>query len=67
VELPSAAISLPESLSVPLRCGPPVSRGELPAVVGRLEAGRLSLDLRSVSPEDDQTLVAAILAAASTR
>jgi L-seryl-tRNA(Ser) seleniumtransferase len=64
VELPSAAISLPESLSVPLRCGPPVARGEFPAVVGRLEAGRLLLDLRSVSPEDDETLVAAILAAA---
>jgi L-seryl-tRNA(Ser) seleniumtransferase len=67
VELPSAAISLPESLSAPLRCGPPVARGEFPAVVGRLAAGRLLLDLRSVSPEDDETLVAAILAAASTR
>ncbi|MGH3150623.1 MAG: L-seryl-tRNA(Sec) selenium transferase [Streptosporangiaceae bacterium] len=64
VELPSAAISLPESLSLPLRCGPPVARGEFPAVVGRLEAGRLLLDLRSVSPDDDETLVAATLAAA---
>ena len=64
VELPSAAISLPESLAVPLRAGPGVTRGERPAVVGRLEAGRLLLDLRSVSPEDDETLVAAILAAA---
>jgi L-seryl-tRNA(Ser) seleniumtransferase len=63
VELPSAAVSLPEPLAVPLRSGAPVLRGELPAVVGRLEAGRLLLDLRSVLPEQDETLVAAILAA----
>ena len=62
VELPSAAISLPEALAVPLRC---VTRGEHPAVVGRLEAGRLLLDLRSVLPEQDEPLAAAILAAAS--
>ena len=67
VELPSAAISLPESLAIPLRAGPGVTRGQHPAVVGRLEAGRLLLDLRSVSPEDDQTLVAAVLAAAAIR
>jgi L-seryl-tRNA(Ser) seleniumtransferase len=64
VELPSSAISLPESLAVPLRAGPPAARGEFPAVVGRLEAGRLLLDLRSVSPGDDETLVNAILAVA---
>jgi len=57
VELPGAALSLPEPLAVPLRCG-------VPAVVGRLEAGRLLLDLRSVPPEQDERLVAAILAAA---
>jgi L-seryl-tRNA(Ser) seleniumtransferase len=57
VELPSAAISLPEALAVPLRRGSP-------AVVGRLEAGRLLLDLRSVPPEQDEPLVRAILAAA---
>ena len=56
VELDSAAVSLPESLAMPLR------RGE-PAVVGRLEQGRLLLDLRSVSPDDDARLVTAILAA----
>src|ERR1700733_11189798 len=39
VPLPSAAISLRESLAVPLRYGSAVRRGELPAVVGRLEAG----------------------------
>jgi L-seryl-tRNA(Ser) seleniumtransferase len=64
VELPSAALSLPGSLAGPLRCGAPVARGEHPAVVGRLEAGRLLLDLRSVPPEHDPSLVAAILAAA---
>jgi hypothetical protein len=31
--------------------------------VGRLEAGRLLLDLRCVPPEEDPLLVAAILAA----
>jgi len=54
VELDSAAISLPESLAVPLR------RGD-PAVVGRLEGGRLLLDLRSVPPEDDTALADAVL------
>jgi len=66
VLLPSAAVSLPESLAVPLRCGTQVSRGEFPAVVGRLEGGRLLLDLRSVSPDDDDRLAAAILAAAQS-
>jgi len=54
VELPSAAISLPEELAVPLR------GGALP-VVGRVEASRLLLDLRSVPPEADEPLVRAIL------
>ena len=66
VELDSAALSLPESLAVPLRCGPPVSRGEVHAVIGRLEGGRLLLDLRSVAPDDDERLVHAILTAAKT-
>jgi L-seryl-tRNA(Ser) seleniumtransferase len=57
VELESAAVSLPESLAVPLR------RGE-PAVVGRLEQGRLLLDLRSVPEDHDECLAEAILAAA---
>jgi L-seryl-tRNA(Ser) seleniumtransferase len=64
VPLPSAAVSLPEALAAPLRSGTPASRGEVPAVVGRREAGRLLLDLRSVSPELDDRLVAAVLAAA---
>ena len=67
VELDSAALSLPEPLAGPLRRGAPVSRGEFPAVVGRLEGGRLLLDLRSVSPGDDGHLVGAILAAAGKR
>ena len=48
---------------MPLRSSPRVSRGELPAVVGRLEAGRLLLDLRCVPREEDPLLVAAILGA----
>ena len=64
VELPSAAVSLPEALAGPLRCGPPVARGDFPAVAGRLEAGRLLLDLRSVAPEDDERLVDAVVTAA---
>jgi L-seryl-tRNA(Ser) seleniumtransferase len=58
VELDSFAVSLPEPLALPLRTGDP-------AVVGRLEGGRLLLDLRSVPPEADDILAAAILAATS--
>jgi L-seryl-tRNA(Ser) seleniumtransferase len=55
VSLPSAAVSLPESYASALRVG-------TPAVVGRLEDGRCLLDLRTVAPEDDDALVAAVLA-----
>jgi L-seryl-tRNA(Ser) seleniumtransferase len=65
VRLPSAALSLPESLAVALRSGPAVRRGGLPAVVGRLEGGRLLLDLRAVAPADDERLAEAVLAAAA--
>ncbi|HLH84773.1 MAG TPA: L-seryl-tRNA(Sec) selenium transferase [Trebonia sp.] len=64
VTLPGAAVALPEALAAPLRWGEPVRRGEVPAVVGRVERGRLLLDLRSVDPDDDERLVAAVLAAA---
>ncbi len=64
VGLPSAAVSLPVGLAAPLRTGPAVRRGSLPAVVGRVEDGRLLLDLRAVAPADDELLVAAVLAAA---
>jgi L-seryl-tRNA(Ser) seleniumtransferase len=65
VPLPSAAVSLPESLAAPLRLVARTSHGEFPAVVGRLEGGRLLLDLRSVSPDDDRRLVGAVLTAAA--
>jgi L-seryl-tRNA(Ser) seleniumtransferase len=64
VTLPSAAVALPEDLAVPLRAGTPVRRGDVPAVAGRVERGRLLLDLRSVAPDDDDRLIAAVLAAA---
>ncbi|MGI5169395.1 L-seryl-tRNA(Sec) selenium transferase [Spirillospora sp. CA-253888] len=54
VELPSAAVALPAALAAPLRAR---------RVVGRLENGRLLLDLRSVDPEGDTALRAAVLAA----
>ena len=65
VLLPSAAVSLPEALAASLRLVARTSHGEFPAVVGRLEGGRLLLDLRSVSPDDDRCLVGAVLAAAA--
>ncbi|WP_349269868.1 L-seryl-tRNA(Sec) selenium transferase [Mycolicibacterium parafortuitum] len=55
VELPSAAVSLPENYAAALRVG-------APAVVGRLEGGRCLLDLRTVAPEDDDALVEAVRA-----
>ncbi|MFV1362513.1 L-seryl-tRNA(Sec) selenium transferase [Mycolicibacterium elephantis] len=58
VELPSTAVSLPESCAAPLRTGDP-------AVVGRLENGRCLLDLRTVRPGDDDALVRAVRACMS--
>jgi len=58
VQLPSAAVSLPEPYAVALRTADP-------PVVGRLEAGRCLLDLRTVEPEDDELLVAAVRACSS--
>jgi L-seryl-tRNA(Ser) seleniumtransferase len=66
VTLPSAAIALDESLALPLRHGPEARQGRVPAVVGRMEHGRLLLDLRSIDPADDDTLIAAIRTAAAT-
>src|SRR5215469_2487180 len=65
VGLPSASVSLPMGLAAELRAGAAVRRGTLPAVVGRVEAGRLLLDLRAVPAADDELLVAAVIAAAS--
>jgi L-seryl-tRNA(Ser) seleniumtransferase len=64
VTLPSAALSLPEDLAAVLRAGPAVRRGRTVAVVGRIENGRLLLDLRAVPPADDDRLAAAVIAAA---
>jgi L-seryl-tRNA(Sec) selenium transferase len=58
VDLPSAAVSLPESYAAALRAASP-------PVVGRIEAGRCLLDLRTVAPEDDALLAAAVLACSS--
>jgi len=58
VQLPSAAVSLPEPYAVALRTADP-------PVVGRLEAGRCLLDLRTVAPEDDELLVVAVRACSS--
>jgi len=64
VRLPSAALSLPGRLAPGLRSGGAVRRGAVPAVVGRIDGGRLLLDLRAVAPADDERLAAAVLAAA---
>jgi L-seryl-tRNA(Ser) seleniumtransferase len=60
VALPGAAVSLPEALAPVLRGGEAVRRGEVPAVVGRVEDGRLLLDLRAVAPDDDDALTRAV-------
>jgi L-seryl-tRNA(Ser) seleniumtransferase len=57
VPLASAAVALPIALAGPLRAG-------TPAVLGRSDADRYLLDLRAVAPEDDDDLLAAVLAAA---
>ncbi|WP_166140034.1 L-seryl-tRNA(Sec) selenium transferase [Nocardioides ochotonae] len=59
VTLPSAALSLPVALEVPLRLDP-----VLP-VVGRVESGRLLLDLVAVGPCDEDALLGAVRRAAS--
>ncbi|WP_307862003.1 L-seryl-tRNA(Sec) selenium transferase [Nocardioides sp. SYSU D00065] len=53
VVLPSAAVSLPPAYAEPLRAGDP-------PVVGRLERGRLLLDLFAVDPDEDVVLVDAV-------
>jgi L-seryl-tRNA(Ser) seleniumtransferase len=58
VVIPSAAVAVSERLAAPLRLG-------APAVMGRVEHGRLLLDLLAVPPEDDDTLVEAVRRAAA--
>jgi L-seryl-tRNA(Ser) seleniumtransferase len=65
VPLPSAAVSVPEELTGPLRTGPAVRQGRVPAVIGRVDGGRLLLDLRAVTPADDETLTRAVIVAAA--
>jgi L-seryl-tRNA(Ser) seleniumtransferase len=55
ITLPSVALSLPERYAPALRAGSP-------AVLGRLEAGRCLLDLRSLAPTDDQALAGCVRA-----
>ena len=60
--IPSAAVAIAgevEALERALRAGDP-------PVVGRVSEGRLLLDLRSVSPRDDEALGAAVRAAAAS-
>jgi L-seryl-tRNA(Ser) seleniumtransferase len=56
VTLASWSLSLPEGYAVRLR------RAD-PPVVGRVERGRLLLDLRCVPTADDPALIAAVLGA----
>jgi L-seryl-tRNA(Ser) seleniumtransferase len=58
LELDSWALSLPERLAAALRGGDP-------PVVGRVERGRLLLDLRCVPPDLDAALVPAVRRAAT--
>jgi L-seryl-tRNA(Ser) seleniumtransferase len=58
LELPSWALSLPHAYAEPLRTGPS-------PVVGRVEHGRLLLDLRCVPPAADPAVLAAVTAVAS--
>ncbi|GII23085.1 L-seryl-tRNA(Sec) selenium transferase [Planosporangium mesophilum] len=57
LELESWAVSLPERLALPLRTGQP-------PVLGRVERGRLLLDLRCVPPERDSEVASAVRRAA---
>jgi L-seryl-tRNA(Ser) seleniumtransferase len=59
VDLPSAAVSLPERYAVALRTG------DVP-VVGRVHQGRLLLDLLALDPADDKRLGSAMVAALET-
>jgi L-seryl-tRNA(Ser) seleniumtransferase len=61
VPLPSAAVSLPAHLAEPLR------RDPVQAVIGRVERGRLLLDLIAVPADEDALLVDAVRRATSPR
>ncbi len=57
VTLPSWSLSLPQEYAAPLRTG-------ATPVVGRVERGRLLLDLRCIAPAADAAVTAAVLAVA---
>ncbi|HEX5113951.1 MAG TPA: L-seryl-tRNA(Sec) selenium transferase [Pseudonocardiaceae bacterium] len=59
VELPSAAVAVAPGLAAVLRRG-------RPPVVGRVEADRCLLDLRTVAATDDDAIVDAVVAAVRT-
>jgi L-seryl-tRNA(Ser) seleniumtransferase len=49
----AVATPRPDLLAASLRCGEP-------AIVGRVEEGRLLLDLRTIAPEEDKTVIGAL-------
>ncbi len=59
VELASSAVAVPAALAEPLRRG-------ADAVLGRVEHDRLLLDVRTVDPNDDDRLAAAVQRAATS-
>jgi L-seryl-tRNA(Ser) seleniumtransferase len=58
VTLLSAAVRVPGELATPLRTGQP-------SVVGRAEGDWCLLDLRTVATDDDDAVMAAVIAAAT--
>jgi L-seryl-tRNA(Ser) seleniumtransferase len=60
LELASCAIALDAGLAAPLRTGDP-------PVLGRLERGKLLVDLRCVQPGQDEAVLTAVLHAAVSR
>jgi L-seryl-tRNA(Ser) seleniumtransferase len=60
VTMPSWAVSLPEAYAEPLRAN-------RPCIAGRIEAGRLLLDLRCVEPPQRAAIATAVLTIAAER
>jgi L-seryl-tRNA(Ser) seleniumtransferase len=56
----AVAAPRPDLLAASLRCGEP-------AIVGRIEAGRLFLDLRTIAPEEDEAVIGALTRASRSR
>jgi len=59
--VPSVAVALPASH--PDRLAAKL-RGENPAIVARIEDGRLLFDLRTIAPEEDDSVIASVTASA---